>query len=302
MSSKINIKARLQRHARNTQVLSKKRIFSLLKKFKFFSLIIVLILPIYPSFGSSFGVNEETAVGNYDETTIITAYEGDAEDASIFSKESGFIKPNNTLDDTRDVTGINKLLSYTVTDGDSMGSIAEKFNVSTNSIIWANNFNSDTVIHPGDVIRIPPVSGLAYTVAPGDTLDSLANKYKVDKTKIAEQNKLAINQELLIDQQIIIPGAVKITPPKAVPVITKKDMPNKKKATLAKAAKPKAKTYAVGYTGKGNKFAWGNCTYYVANHKNVTWRGNASAWLRNAASAGVPTGNNAAPGAIISFR
>ncbi|MDP2103886.1 MAG: hypothetical protein Q8K26_03115, partial [Candidatus Gracilibacteria bacterium] len=121
MSSKINIKARLQRHARNTQVLSKKRIFSLLKKFKFFSLIIVLILPIYPSFGSSFGVNEETAVGNYDETTIITAYEGDAEDASIFSKESGFIKPNSTLDDTRDLTGINKLLSYTVTDGDSMG-------------------------------------------------------------------------------------------------------------------------------------------------------------------------------------
>ncbi|MDP2104004.1 MAG: LysM peptidoglycan-binding domain-containing protein, partial [Candidatus Gracilibacteria bacterium] len=177
--------------------------------------------------------------------------------------------------------------------------IAEKFNVSANSIIWANNFNSDTVIHPGDTIRIPPVSGLAYTVASGDTLDSLAAKYKVDKTKIAEQNKLAINQELLIDQQIIIPGAVKIIPPKKTPVIVKKDAPKK---VAPKNTVPKAKVYAVGYTGKGNKFAWGNCTYYVANHKNVTWRGNANAWLRNAAAAGVPTGSNAAPGAIISFK
>jgi hypothetical protein len=53
-------------------------------------------------------------VGNYDEKTIITSYEGDSEDSSIFSKESGFIKSNSTLDDTRDVSGINKLLSYTV--------------------------------------------------------------------------------------------------------------------------------------------------------------------------------------------
>lgn len=139
-------------------------------------------------------------------TTIITAYEDDNEDSSsIFSKESGFIKPNSSLDDTRDVMGMNKLISYTVIEDDSMGSIAEKFNVSTNSIIWANNFNSNTVIHAGDIIHIPPVSGLAYTVASGDTLDLLATKYKVEKIKIAEQNKLTMSSELLIGQQIIIP-------------------------------------------------------------------------------------------------
>ncbi|PJC56815.1 hydrolase, partial [Candidatus Gracilibacteria bacterium CG_4_9_14_0_2_um_filter_38_7] len=56
------------------------------------------------------------------------------------------------------------------------------------------------------------------------------------------------------------------------------------------------------YTGKGNRFVWGNCTYFVANHKNVTWRGNANAWLRNAAAAGVPTGKTPTPGAIITFQ
>lgn len=50
MKLKINIHARLKRHARNSPSLNKKRVFSLLKKFKFFSLFIVVILPIYPSF------------------------------------------------------------------------------------------------------------------------------------------------------------------------------------------------------------------------------------------------------------
>lgn len=160
------------------------------------------------------------------------------------------------------------------------------------------------MLHPSDVIKIPPVTGLTYIVAAGDTMKGLAEKYKVDVIKISEQNKLGINQELLIGQQILIPGAIKIAPPKVIPpVIVKKDDP-KKKPPIAKAVlkKPSVKTYATGYTGKGSKFAWGNCTYFVANHKNVTWHGNANAWLRNAAAAGVPTGSAPSPGAIISFK
>ncbi len=297
MKLKINIQARLKRHARNSPSLNKKRIFSFLKKFKFLSLFIVIILPIYPSFWA-FWLNEETAVGNYDETTIITAYEGDSEDSSLFSKESGFIKSNSTLDDTRDVTGSNKFLSYIVQEWDSLWSIASKFNVSTNSIIWANDFNKDRVLHPKDTIKIPPVSGLSYTVIAGDTIESIAQKYKIDTGKIVEQNKLALKQELLIGQQILIPGAIKINPPK---IVIKED-PKKKLFVKTSLKKKETKIYTTNYTGKGNKFAWGNCTYFVANHKNITWHGNANAWLRNAAAAWVPTGDNAAPGAIITFK
>ena len=234
-------------------------------------------------------------MGNYDETTIITAYDGDSEDSSIFSKESGFIKSNSTLDDTRDVSGANKLLTYTIQEGDSLGDIASKFNVSINSIIWANNFNKDVILHPNDTIKIPPVTGLAYVVAAGDTIEGLAKKYNVAVDKITKQNKLTIKQDLIIGQQILLPGAIKISPPK--PVIIKKALVQK---TPSKT--PEYKIYATKYTGKGNRFAWGNCTYFVANHKNVTWRGNANAWLRNAAAAGVPTGKNPAPGAIITFQ
>lgn len=202
------------------------------------------------------------------------------------------------MDDTRDIVGASDLLSYTVQNGDSLGSIASKFNVSIDSIIWANNFTKNTVIHPSDVIKVPPVTGLAYVVLPGDTMAALALKYKVSVDKIAEQNKLTTAQELLIGQQLIIPGAVKIIPPKAV-VITKKSTT---KITAKTTPKQALRTYSVGYTGKGNSFVWGNCTYFVANHKNITWHGNANTWLRNAAAEGIPTGSTPAPGAIIVFQ
>lgn len=206
------------------------------------------------------------------------------------------------------MSGTNKLLSYTVQEGDSLGSIASKFNVNTNSIVWANNFDKNTVLHPGDTIKIPPVIGLAYTVEAGDTTESLAQKYKVDAAKIIEQNKLGPKQELLIGQQILIPGAAKINPPRIIPpVIVRKEESKRedsKKKLFVKVApkKPAFRTYATGYTGRGSKFAWGNCTYFVANHKNVTWHGNANSWLRNAAAAGVATGSNPVPGAIVSFQ
>jgi surface antigen len=39
----------------------------------------------------------------------------------------------------------------------------------------------------------------------------------------------------------------------------------------------------------------------VAKYKNVTWRGNAKQWLKNAQKAGAPTGSDPKPGAIIVY-
>jgi len=48
-------------------------------------------------------------------------------------------------------------------------------------------------------------------------------------------------------------------------------------------------------------FAFGNCTCFVAKYKDVSWRGNAKAWLKNAQAQGVPTGSTPTPGAIIVY-
>lgn len=314
MKLTINLKARLQRHSRGRHLLVRRSFFASLKRFRFIALFVTVLLPFYPSLGA-FGYSQETAVGDYDETTIITAYEGDAEDA-YYSKDSGFIKPTASFGDVRDVSGVNRLIAYTVESGDSFSSISDEFRVSMESILWANDFSRDTVLKPGMSIKIPPVSGVVYRVASGDTLDTVAKKFKVSAEKIREQNGLGATGTLVLGKDLIIPGAAKIreVPPaadtKKLAKDTKKTDPKNaklesKKLLAQKNAKKNAniasKRYSTAYTGKGNKFAWGNCTYFVANHKNVTWRGNARDWLRNASAAGVATGGSAAPGAIISF-
>lgn len=52
---------------------------------------------------------------------------------------------------------------------------------------------------------------------------------------------------------------------------------------------------------RNRSFAWGNCTYYVANKKHVTWSWNARDWLRNARAAGESTGHTPKAGAIVVF-
>jgi LysM repeat protein len=53
---------------------------------------------------------------------------------------------------------------YTVRTGDTLSDIATMFNVTANTIIWANDIKG-RVIHPGDMLIILPVSGIRHTVA-----------------------------------------------------------------------------------------------------------------------------------------
>lgn len=72
---------------------------------------------------------------------------------------------------------------YSVKGGDTLESIAKKFDVSVDTIKWANDLKSDT-IKPAQVLKIPPVSGVVHTVAAGETVYSIAKKYKTEAQNI----------------------------------------------------------------------------------------------------------------------
>lgn len=48
----------------------------------------------------------------------------------------------------------------------------------------------------------------------------------------------------------------------------------------------------------GNHFAYGYCTWYVANRRCIPWFGNADEWYANAQAYGYPEGSQARPGAV----
>ena len=61
------------------------------------------------------------------------------------------------------------IIDYEVAKGDTLGSIAEKFGISIDTIKWANSLKTEKLI-PGQMLRIPPVTGIVYKVKAGDIL------------------------------------------------------------------------------------------------------------------------------------
>lgn len=81
--------------------------------------------------------------------------------------------------------------------------------------------------------------------------------------------------------------------------ITPKEAP--KKTVTRKSYRTSVKAIATLSDGSyaTHSFPYGYCTYYVSTRRNVTWSGNAIAWLGNARAQGVPTGNTPQVGAIM---
>lgn len=103
-----------------------------------------------------------------------------------------------------------KTIDYEVQPGDSLGSIAAKFQISIVTILWENNLGINSYLHPGDKLRILPVSGLTHTIKKGDTLKKIAALYGAAVEDIIKFNKLkADGSDLVTGEKILIPNGVK---------------------------------------------------------------------------------------------
>lgn len=102
---------------------------------------------------------------------------------------------------------------YVVRPGDSLSQIADMFEVSVNTIRWANDLARGDTLKEGQVLVILPISGVRYMVKKGDTLAGIARAFKGDKEEIAQFNDLDSDGELVVGEQIIIPhGEIVPTP------------------------------------------------------------------------------------------
>lgn len=77
----------------------------------------------------------------------------------------------------------DKIVDYEIKGGDTLASIADKFDVSIDTLKWANNLKTE-VIKPGEIIKVPPVTGVVHKVISGDNVYSIAKKYSTDAQKI----------------------------------------------------------------------------------------------------------------------
>ncbi len=95
---------------------------------------------------------------------------------------------------------------YTVREGDSLSMIAEMFDVTTNTIMWANDITKASAIQPGDTLVILPIAGVRHIVKSGDTISTIAKKYEGDVDEILSYNELATADDIAVGDTLIIPG------------------------------------------------------------------------------------------------
>ena len=116
---------------------------------------------------------------------------------------------------------------YVVRPGDTLSGIAQLFDVSPNTILWANDLPRGAKLKVGQTLTILPVTGVKYTVKKGDTLASVAKRFGGDPVEIASYNGIE-DGSLVAGTEVIIPdGEVAVATPSApkktgvVPTVSK---------------------------------------------------------------------------------
>ena len=107
---------------------------------------------------------------------------------------------------------------HVVQAGDTLESIAQKYNTSVEKIREQNNLTEASRIKTGDSLTIPLkdaesannvtgriVVSQTYTVQPGDTLEKIAASFKVSAESIKTKNGLKDGQPLRTGQTLLIP-------------------------------------------------------------------------------------------------
>ncbi len=115
---------------------------------------------------------------------------------------------------------------YTVREGDTISSVAKMFNVSVNTILWANDLTSKSYLREGQTLAILPVTGITYTIKKGDTIQGIAKRYSADVGDILNYNDITLASPLAIGDQLLLPDAEIATP---VLISTAKSTPAKVK-------------------------------------------------------------------------
>lgn len=189
---------------------------------------------------------------------------------------------------------------YTTKSGDTATSVGEKYGISAQTVRWANDLTSDA-LEPNKKLKILPVDGVLYTTQADDTVASIASKYSANAERIKLYNDLDLTKSLKPNIQLIIPGGA----------LPEAERPGYVSPTLS-ITNGASNNYSGGYATSnnfsasvGNRYVYGQCTWYVYERRAQLGRpvgsfwGNASTWAYYASQAGFTVNQTPAVGAVM---
>ncbi|MBE6445079.1 MAG: M23 family metallopeptidase [Alphaproteobacteria bacterium] len=148
--------------------------------------------------------------------------------------------------------------SVVVKKGDTLYSIARRYDVPLREVIEANNLRPPYALQVGQKIRMPKAK--YHEVCKGDTLYSISKRYNVDMSSLSRTNNLRSPYSLRVGQKLLLPGAV-VSRPQAThyvantPKATSKWQPKTQKSTTKKTSARRS-SYTPPVKKRTTKFAW----------------------------------------------
>jgi len=102
--------------------------------------------------------------------------------------------------------------NYAVKKGDTLYSIARKFDVPLDALLEINEISDPTRVPVGTILKIPGKAesssiGKTYLVQRGDTLYSLSRRFAVSLDELLRVNRLTLKSLLKVGQRLVIPVA-----------------------------------------------------------------------------------------------
>lgn len=155
-------------------------------------------------------VYQATSVQDISAPVIATANPTTNENTS---SNEATIMPDVSVTNTPEL----ELATYTVLPEDNLNNIALNYNVTVQELLQANNLREGDLIHPDDVLLIPPPSQPSgpkplppYTVQQGDTLSSIASQYGISVALLMHVNGLG-SEQIIAGQILKMPiGAYEV--------------------------------------------------------------------------------------------
>jgi len=98
------------------------------------------------------------------------------------------------------------IVEYIAERGDTLSSLASEFEVSVETLLWANNLAKSSVLKVGQKIVVPPASGVIHHVKDKDTISGIAEAYKASAEEIIAFNELPDGGKIYIGDILIVPG------------------------------------------------------------------------------------------------
>lgn len=162
-----------------------------------------------------------------------------------------------------------EMITYTVESGDTISTIASKFGVSVNTVLWENELSAYSLIRPGNELRILPQSGISHTVKSGDTLGGISRSTGADIDEILEANNLTVDSKISIGQKLIIPGGTKIVRVAAAATPTRSYTGIEAIKDIVKPEPQQAASNKMAWPTVGNRitqyFSWRHAGLDIAN-------------------------------------